>query len=378
MTPSGSGAADPRPWISLSLIEDVGPIRSRALLASFGSPEAIFKASEKELCETNGISVATARRIRSFSNSSRVESILRDAQRSSVRVVTLGDTDYPEQLRNLDDAPVVLYVRGSLQRDDRFGIAVVGSRKFTPYGESVCCRIASEMSEWGLTVVSGMALGIDSVAHQAALSAGGRTLAVVGSGPDICYPSENRRLMERIICSGAVVSEFPPGTEPLREHFPRRNRLISGLSLGVLVVEAAAKSGALITARAALEQNREVFAVPGNITAAQSEGTNRLIREGAKVVLEAKDILEELAPVLKGFLRTPSGEGPVLSDSEKSLCAHLSGEPVHVDTIAREARMPVQEVLNRLLALELKGAVRQAGGARYYLVWGGRSDQKNT
>jgi DNA processing protein len=219
----------------------------------------------------------------------------------------------------------------------------------------------------GLTIVSGMARGIDTLAHMSALSAGGRTLAVLGSGPDVTYPPENGKLAGMVAEAGALVSEFPPGTLPLKENFPRRNRLISGLSLGVLVVEATASSGSLITANYALEQNREVFAVPGNITSENSGGTNRLIRQGAKAVLGTSDILEELAPVLKGFIRAEQRQAAQLSEAETRLCACMTREPKHIDLLSREAQLPVQTMLDMLLSLELRGLVRQSGGTRFYI-----------
>jgi DNA processing protein len=206
------------------------------------------------------------------------------------------------------------------------------------------------------------------LSHKAALAAGGRTIAVLGSGLDVCYPPENRGLTERIVSSGCVLSEFLPGTMPNKENFPRRNRLISGLSLGILVVEATDNSGSLITAGYALEQNKEVFAVPGNITSRNSEGTNKLIKQGAKIVLKTDDIIEELAPVLKGYIRTELKERVQLEGEENRLCTMLSGEPKHVDLISRESGLSVNQLLNLLLSLELKGVVKQASGKRFYIA----------
>ncbi len=243
----------------------------------------------------------------------------------------------------------------------------MGSRKPTPYGAAVAHGMAKELSAIGLTVVSGLARGIDTAAHTGALVSG-RTIAVMGSGLDVPYPPENKLLMERISESGFVVTEFPPGTKPLKENFPRRNRLISGLSLGVLIVEAAADSGALITARHAHAQGREVFSVPGNISSPASTGTNELIRGGAKVVVSAKDILKELAPVLKGFIKSGKKAKIEITEEEKALCDILSGEPVHVDEILRAAGMPPQKALSLLLGLELKGVIRQMEGKRFHLA----------
>jgi DNA processing protein len=220
----------------------------------------------------------------------------------------------------------------------------------------------------GFTIVSGMARGVDSISHMGALRAGGRTIAVLGSGVDVPYPPENKTLSDKISDAGCVVSEFLPGTPPDKENFPRRNRIISGLSLGVIVIEAASDSGALLTARYAVDQGREVFAVPGNITSVNSEGTHKLIRNGAVLVRKADDILEELAPVLKGFMKARGRVRIEVNDEEKKVCCLLSGEPKQIDAISRESGLPASEALGILLGLELKGAVKQITGKRFYLV----------
>jgi len=356
-----------RYWVGLSLVPEIGPVLSRRLIAEFGSPSCVFKAGSGELRNVEGLGQEKASQITAFKGWDVVDRHLRESERNNIRVATCDDPSYPEVLRELDSAPVVLYLKGEYRPEDRYAVAVVGSRKHTGYGEAVARRFSGELALSGLTIVSGMARGIDTLAHMSALSAGGRTLAVLGSGPDVPYPPENRKLAGMVAESGAVISEFPPGTLPLKENFPRRNRLISGLSLGVLVVEATASSGSLITANYALEQNREVFAVPGNITSGNSMGTNRLIRQGAKPVLETNDILEELAPVLKGFIRAEQRQAAQLSDSEDRLCACMTREPKHIDLLSREAHLPVQIMLDMLLSLELKGLVRQSGGKRFYL-----------
>jgi DNA processing protein len=354
-------------WIGLSLVPDVGPVMSRRLLALMGTPQNIFRAGTKDLLSLKGFRKETADNIRNFRLWDEVERYERETEKKGIKVVGYNDPLYPAALKEVEGAPVVLYMKGEYLPDDRFGIAVVGSRKYTDYGESVTQRISGELSAAGFTIISGMARGVDTLAHRSALVSGGRTIAVLGSGPDVCYPSENNGLMERIVSSGCVISEFPPGTPPNRENFPRRNRLISALSLGVLVVEAAPGSGSLITANYAVEQNKEVFAVPGNITSRNSEGTNRLIRQGAKLVLEAGDIIEELAPVLKGFITARRQEAVELSEEEKSLCRVLSREPMHIDAVSREASLPAHKTLEVMLSLELKGVVRQSGGKRFYL-----------
>lgn len=364
--------SDPRTdlacWIALSLLPDVGPVRARKLLSVFGTPEMVFRAGPDDLQKVEGIGAVIARKIMDFSSWGDIEKQMREMEDRNIKVICLQESAYPEMLREVDDAPVVIYTRGDLIPDDKFAIAVVGSRRLTQYGSSVAEKISEDLASCGFTVVSGMARGVDSIAHKAALKAGGRTIAVLGSGLDIPYPPENKALMENIVKSGCALSEFPPGTPPEKENFPRRNRLISALSLGVLVVEATLDSGALITARYAAEQGREVFAVPGNITSRCSEGTNELLRRGAILVRKAEDIVEELAPVLKGFLRTRHNIREGISDEEKRVCNLLSGEPKQIDIISRESGLSSSEALGILLGLELKGAVKQITGKRFYLA----------
>lgn len=360
--------SDIRHWIGLSMVQEIGPVTGRKLLAAFESPENIFKASTADLLFVSGISRERAENIRKFRQWDEVEKYAGVIEKKGISAVPYKDGRYPEPLKNLEDAPLVLYMKGKYHPDDRFAIGIVGSRKHTPYGESVTQRISGELSVAGFTVISGLARGIDTLSHKSALAAGGRTIAVLGSGPDVYYPAENRGLSERIVSSGCVISEFLPGTMPNKENFPRRNRLISGLSLGILVVEATDNSGSLITAGFALEQNKEVFAVPGNITSRNSEGTNKLIKQGAKIVLKTDDIIEELAPALKGYIRKELKERAQLEGEENRLCAMLSREPMHVDLISRESGLSVNQLLNLLLSLELKGIVKQAGGKRFYIA----------
>jgi DNA processing protein len=359
---------DIRPWIGLSMVQEVGPVWGRKLLASFGSPENIFKAEADALHSIKGMSRERVGNIRNFSQWAEVDKYIAVIERNGLAVVPCQEDRYPEVLKNIEDAPLVLYMKGEYNPDDRFAIGVVGSRNHTPYGESVTQRIAGELSAAGFTVVSGLARGIDTLSHKSALAAGGRTIAVLGSGLDVHYPAENRGLSERIASSGCVISEFLPGTMPNKENFPRRNRLISGLSLGILVVEATDNSGSLITAGYALEQNKEVFAVPGNITSRNSEGTNKLIKQGAKIVLKTEDIIEELAPMLKGYIRTGQKDRIQLEGEESRLCTMLSREPKHVDLISRESGLSINQLLGMLLSLELKGIVKQAGGKRFYIA----------
>jgi DNA processing protein len=355
-------------WIGLSMVQEIGPVTARKLFASFGSPENIFQATKDDLLTISGITRERAENVRKFSQWDKVEKYCARLKKLGISAVSFQDDRYPEPLKQIEDAPLLIYMKGEYHPDDRFSIGVVGSRKHSPYGESVTQRITGELAAAGFTVISGLARGIDTLSHKSALAAGGRTIAVLGSGPDVYYPAENRSLSERIAASGCVMSEFLPGTMPNRENFPRRNRLISGLSLGVLVIEATDKSGSLITAGYALEQNKEIFAVPGNITSSTSEGTNKLIRQGAKMVLHTDDIIEELAPVLKGYIRAKQKEKISLPEEEDRLCSMLSREPKHVDMISRESGLSVNQLLNLLLSLELKGIVKQASGKRFYIA----------
>lgn len=360
--------ADLRYWIALSAVPDIGPVFAKKLLSLFKTPERIFDAEMDDLLSLEGIGINRSKNIKEFSLWEIVDKQIKVLEKEGIDVVSLHDSFYPEMLREIEDAPVVLYMKGDIQPQDRYAIAIVGSRKPTPYGTSVAENISGELASMGFTVVSGLARGIDSTSHKGALRAGGRTLAVLGSGLDVPYPSENRGLMDKIAGSGCVISEFPPGTSPDKENFPRRNRIISGLSLGVLVIEATSDSGSLITAGCALEQGREVFAIPGNITASTSEGTNELIRRGAILTRRAEDIVEELAPVLKGFIRSKEKAKIEVTNEEENLCNFLSGEPKHIDIISRESGLPTSKALEILLSLELKGAIRQTMGNRFYLI----------
>ena len=353
--------------LTLLSVPGLGPRRILSLVSRFGDAGAVLKASVAELCRTAGIDVKTATSIRSAADADFARHQLRLANKSGVSFVTYWDSRYPKRLKQVADPPVVLYVRGTLPTQDEAMIAVVGTRVPSAYGRLVAANLSRDLAREGVTVVSGLARGIDTVAHKAALEVGGRTVAVLGSGLDVIYPAENRALTVEIADSGAVVSEFPLGTQPDASNFPRRNRIISGMSAGTLVVEAGEKSGALITAQLALEQNREVFAVPGNITSERSRGTNRLIKQGAKLVESVQDILDELRPQLRGLLReaevTPR---PAMSGSEKAVYDVLSDEPKHIDDIATELAQPSGQVLATLLSLELKNLVLQLTG-KYFV-----------
>jgi DNA processing protein len=292
-------------------------------------------------------------------------------QATEIRVTTLGEADYPEALRWIPEPPPVLYIWGTLQHADSLAVAVVGSRKPSPYGQLAAQRLSAELAQYGFTVVSGLARGVDSLAHQGALQAGGRTIAVLGSGINVVYPPEHRRLYEAIREQGAVVSEFPFDTKPDRWNFPRRNRIISGLTLGTLVIEASDQSGSLHTARHALEQGREVFAVPGRIDAPSSRGTNNLIKRGAKLVEGLDDILEEFPEAVRLAVRQ-RGTAPVpldtpqmptdLTPDEAQVLGLVPPEETHIEAIIHASQLPAQAVASILLTLELRGLVRQFPG----------------
>jgi DNA processing protein len=353
-------------WIGFSRVSGIGPVRLRALLDHFGDIAQAWRASTATL-QAIGFDRRT---IESFS----VTRGKLDLEAELARVVALGVTvltwdspDYPDLLRAVSNPPPVLYVRGELLPQDNWALGVVGTRRASVYGREATRSLVGGLAASGVTIVSGLAYGIDTHAHQTALDAGGRTIAVLGNGIDITYPAQNRKLADRIVEHGALVSEYPLGTQPESRNFPPRNRIISGLSLGVLVVEGAADSGAMITADFAAEQGREVFAVPGNILNRASEGPNRLIQQGAKLVIRIGDILEELNLTMAAE-QSEAREVIPDNDIEAVLLKHLSAEPIHVDELGRAVGLPIHEVAGTLTLMELKGKVRQVGGMNYVVA----------
>ena len=372
-------------WLALKWVPGLGNVGFIALLEAFGSPEKVFQASVAQLQTTPGIGPKVASQIKTFCKWTEVGKELSLSHELQVSIITCRDSIYPNNLLNIYDLPPVLYVKGTL-RDDDICIAVVGSRMASTYGRFSTERLCRELAMKGITIVSGLARGIDTAAHQGSLAARGRTIAVLGCGLDIVYPPENKALFERIPLQGAVITEFSFGTPPQATNFPTRNRIISGLSLGVVVVEANYRSGSLITARVALEQGREVFAVPGSIDADGSKGTNKLIKEGAKLIEGADDILEEILPQIRGRLappvpaagnRTranvdaPTAKGPsaprqeVTSEGEAQLLKHITTAPVNIDQLIALTGEKAGDILNNLLLLELKGFVRQLPGKQF-------------
>ncbi|MBF0318881.1 MAG: DNA-protecting protein DprA [Nitrospirae bacterium] len=357
-----------RPLLALSSIPVIGPATIRKLLNTFGTPDDIFRASMNDLLRVEGVGKGRAEGIFNFKAWAAVDKVLEKCEKTGIRILYYKDADYPSLLKELPDHPLVLFVKGNLREEDRYAIAIVGTRKASHYGISVTERFTTQLTSMGFTIISGMARGIDTAAHTKAIQNNGNTIAVLGCGVDVVYPPESAWLYRRIAEEGAVISEFLPGTRPLRENFPMRNRLISGLSLGVLVVEASQKSGALITAGFALDQGREVFAVPGNIMSSSFAGTHALIQKGAKLVQNAEDIVEELSHILKGYIKSAKKAEPALEPEEKRLCAALSSEPVHIDEIIRQSGVATSNALTVLLGLEIKGVVKQIEGKKFQLV----------
>lgn len=361
----GTTQTDWGDWIALRLVRGVGNVTYRQLLDRFASPHKILRTSPALLTEA-GISARIAREIVAFDQWKEVEAELEQLAGVNARLVTQTDTEYPERLRQIHDPPPFLYIRGRFAPQDDLAIAIVGARTASTYGRKMARELAHELAGCGVCVVSGLARGIDSEAHQAALESGGRTIAVLGSGLDVVYPREHIALAEQIAESGAVVSEFSFGSRPEAGNFPYRNRVISGISLGTVVVEATEKSGSLITAQCALDQNREVFAVPGPVMASRSRGPHRLIKDGAKLVESIDDILSEIAPALARTDRAEKNEAsaPVvpLEPDEERLFQLFPEEAVHVDTLITGSGLEPARVLEVLLGLELKGIVTQLPG----------------
>ena len=358
-------------WIALNMIPGVGGSVFKRLVDSFGSPKAVLSASRKELGRIRGLTPLVCQAIEEYRDRVPIERELDLIQKHNVKVITIRDDSYPANLKAIYDPPQVLYVKGEILPGDSFSVSVVGTRTASAYGKMAAERLSKQLASRGITIVSGMAYGVDTAAHKGALEAGGRTIAIVGNGVDIVYPSGNVGLCEEIVKSGAVVSEFAMSSPPLRGNFPRRNRLISGIALGTLVVEAPERSGALLTADFALEQGREVFAVPGQIFSEVSKGTNNLIKQGAKLIQSVDDIIDELPNRL--------GEKPGTEDNtwkdeqiesqlagdEKAVWKAISASPIHIDDVSKVAGLPSYKVSVSLVTLELKGLIRQLPGKMF-------------
>lgn len=354
-------------WIGLNMIPGIGAVRFKNLLDYFGNAHSAWVATEREL-QAAGLDSRSTEALVTTRGSISLEEVTDRLEEEGAAVVTWEDESYPSRLRQIHSAPPLLYVKGGLLPGDEWAVSVVGTRTATAYGKQLVEEIAGDLARSGIVVVSGLARGIDSLAHRAALRAGGRTIAVLGSGIDIIYPREHRDLARKVVEQGALITEYALGTKPEAGNFPARNRVISGLSLGTLVVEAGNRSGALITADYALEQGREVFALPGNANSPKSQGTNRLIQEGAaKLVMSVEDILEELNLTLVERHREVR---TIVPDDEREarILEHVSTEPIHVDEIRERTNLPIAEVSSTLAMMELKGMVRQVGGMNYVVA----------
>lgn len=349
--------------LALSLIPGIGSVHLSRLVGSLGSAQAVFSAPLEHLAQVEGVGQALASTIRSFPWREALEEESRLLEAEGVSWVLWDDPGYPVPLQTIPSPPPVLYLKGTWEKRDLKAIAIVGSRRATHYGRTVAEQLAYELASRGLTIISGMARGIDSAAHRGALAAGGRTIGILGSGLGVIYPPENKGLATKIAASGAVMSEFPFKTPPYRGNFPRRNRLISGLSLGVVIVEADLQSGALITADHALEQGREVFAVPGNITSKTSRGCHKLIKQGAKLVETWADVWEELEPHLGPSPPQGTREAfPLLAGGEERLYRLLEEGPLHIDELIGRSGLTPSQVASLMLSLVMKGLVEELPG----------------
>jgi len=354
--------------IVLNMLPQMGPVRFRSLMERFGSPSAILSASGQDLRSVEGIGTEVASFITGWREHADPDEELNAVEKAGARVVTQADPEYPELLKEIHDPPILLYVLGRLEeRDQRNGIGIVGTRRASHYATESAKKLGYQLAYSGLTIYSGLARGIDAAAHQAALAANGRTVAVLGSGLSHIYPEENIPLAERIAAgSGAVISEFPMGTTPTRQTFPKRNRIISGCSFGLLVVEAPMNSGSLISAREAADQGRSLYAVPGRIDQPVTLGSNRLIQQGAKLVIDAGDILSDLPMI---FANPPdlerSGPRVQLEGEERLVYDAIGDDPTPVDQIIAKSGLPAATVSSRLLALELGRHVRSQPGNRF-------------
>ena len=366
--PQGSDDEELTALVGLTMIPGVGPHTCRALLEHFGDAAGVLRAGVSALRNVPGVGATLAARIAEARGTLDIAAELAECRQAGVRLVPRGGDGYPESLEEIPDPPPLLYVRGGFEPRDALAIALVGSRRCTPYGLRIAERLAGALARVGLTIVSGLARGIDAAAHRGALKAGGRTLAVLANGLSRVYPPEHEELAEEITGAGAIVSEMPMRQGPLAGLFPQRNRIISGLSLGVVVVEATPRSGSLSTARHAVEQNREVFAVPGPVDSLSSQGCHRLLRDGARLVETVDDILEELGPLVREVTPSPA-ETPVrrpaelmLSDLERSLLGRLGDDPRGVDELIVETGLTASQVLATLSVLEMRRLVRRLPG----------------
>lgn len=353
-------------WVGFNLIKGIGSVRFQALKDYFGDLEIAWNAPISALKET-GLPEKICERISQIRKDIDLDLYLNRIESLGIKVLIKEGPEYPRYLKEIDQPPPVLYIKGELCLEDEWAVAIVGTRKVTHYGKQVTEEFARILSDHKITIVSGLARGIDGIAHKVAVETGGRTIAVLGSGVDRIYPSEHRNLAEQISRSGAVISDYPPGTAPEANNFPPRNRIISGLSRATLVIEAGHTSGALITAEFAVNQGRNVYAVPGSIYNVQSKGTNRLIQQGAKPLVDIHEVLQDLQVELIQERKSFRKNYPVDLFEEKILRV-LSDEPLHVDEITNMSELPISQVSSYLTMMELKGLARQVGGMKYKII----------
>src|SRR5689334_21304169 len=363
---------DKKYWVGFNLIKGIGAVRIQALINQFEDLESAWKAAPVDLAGA-GLSLKLIERIVQAREQVDLEKVWARIESQGIKILTWRDEVYPQRLKEIKQPPPVLYIRGGHLPDDLFAVAIVGTRRVTPYGRQITEELAAYLAANRITLVSGLARGVDAIAHQTALKAGGRTIGVLGSGVDRIYPPEHRSLAEKMMESGAIVSDYAPGTPPDASNFPPRNRIISGLSLAVVVIEAGETSGALITAEFAAEQGREVFAVPGSILAPQSKGTNKLIQNGALPLLSVNDLMQPLNLTHMGEHKAARKTIPS-DETEARLMTVLGAEPLHVDEIRNQTDLPIEKVSATLALMELKGMVRQVGGMNYVAVREVQSD----
>ncbi len=361
---------DKRYWVGFTLVKGIGAVRLRALLDYFGDAEKAWNASPVDMVSA-GLGPRLAERVVQIKKSVDLSEYVARAEKDNIRILTWNDAEYPALLKEVDQPPPVLYLRGDVTAEDAWAVGIVGTRAVTPYGRQVTEELATVLAQNGVTVVSGLARGVDALAHNAALKAGGRTLAVLGSGVDRIYPPEHRQMAEKIALQGAVISDYAPGTTPDSANFPPRNRIISGLSLAVVVIEAGETSGALITAGFAADQGRDVFAVPGSIYAPQSKGANRLIANGARILLRPTDVLEAL-DLTRNVERREIRRAVPTDATEAAVLSLLGAESMHVDEVRARLGLPIEKISAALTMMELKGMVRQLNGMNYVAL---REDQ---
>jgi DNA processing protein len=357
---------DTEACIALNMVSGVGPIRMRRLMEAFGSPQKILGTNSTQLRKVEGIGAEVAEAISSWESTIDLGAELALMEKHGARALTQNDPEYPEPLREIHDPPIVLYIIGSILESDKNAVGVVGTRKPSHYATETTKKLSYQLAYAGLTVVSGLARGIDTAAHQAALAAKGRTIAVIGSGLAQIYPPENKELAVKISTSGAIVSEYPMNRKADRQTFPMRNRIISGMGFGILVIEAGAKSGALISANQAAEQGRSIYAVPGRIDNPGAMGSNRLIQQGARLIMSAQDILEDLGMLFsqEPELR-PTPRPQNLNTSEEAIYEAIGVDEPSYDDIAVKSGLPISEVSSTLLALEMRKLIKQLPGGRF-------------